>query len=219
VLEEIERKRAVARMHDGVEKGRLQQRTGGAEGPQDPGPDPKGQARDKIGDAIGISGKSYERGKKVVNEIDRAEAEGDRERADHLRETLNSKGFKPAEKQAKMMRSATLPKAKTQSSVRAGHRPLPNHEGCVTLEEWKAMSREERGRYTPYVLLATKARKKRKRRMVEPTGEVVPLPDGQRPLTWEERKRPSGRVATNAADGQCRPGVLRLNAAVAPVGS
>jgi ParB-like chromosome segregation protein Spo0J len=178
VLEEIEWKRALARMHEGGEKGRQQQRTGVAQGPQDPGPDPKGQLRDKIGEAIGISGKSYERGKKVVKEIDRADAEGDNERADHLRETLNTKSFKPAAEQA------TTPSKATQRPV--GRRPLPKHEGCVTMDEWNAMSKEEHGRYTPYVLLAAKARKKGKRRIVEPTGKLIPLPDGQEPLTWDE---------------------------------
>lgn len=61
----------------------------------------KGETNDQVGKAIGISGESFRLGEKVVDEIDRAEAEGDKERADQLRHVLENDGYKPAAEQVK----------------------------------------------------------------------------------------------------------------------
>lgn len=169
-------------MHAGGEKGRQQQRNGGAGGPQDPGPDPKGEARDKIGEAIGISGKSYERGKKVVEEIDRAEAEGEQERAEHLRKVLNDKGFKPAAVEVNKTQATTQP---ATEEIKKKKR-LPDHDGWITMAEWEAMAKKERDRYRPYVLLGRKVRKRRKEDISILTLDVVELPDGQQPPDWDQ---------------------------------
>lgn len=49
----------------------------------------EGKSRDKIGDRIGMSGKSYETGKKVLETIDKLKEEGKEEDADLLEKVLN----------------------------------------------------------------------------------------------------------------------------------
>lgn len=59
-----------------------------------------GRASDIAGEAVGWSGKTAVAAVKVVDAIDDAEAAGDTEKASELRETLNTRGVKPAARKA-----------------------------------------------------------------------------------------------------------------------
>lgn len=49
-----------------------------------------GKTRDIVGEAVGVSGRSFDRGVKVVKEIDKLEAIGKKEEAEKLREEMNN---------------------------------------------------------------------------------------------------------------------------------
>lgn len=98
ILKEIEEKQA---------KLRLKTSTGGKEPrPKENLPEAEkhsekqGQSRDLAAKEVGLSGKTAEDAAKVVEEIDRLEAEGDTEGAEALREELNNKSVSSAARKA-----------------------------------------------------------------------------------------------------------------------
>jgi ParB-like chromosome segregation protein Spo0J len=61
-----------------------------------PPPSEKGKARDKVGDALGVSGRTVDKMLKVRGAIKEAEQAGDTERAQRLRQCLDDQGVEPA---------------------------------------------------------------------------------------------------------------------------
>src|SRR5207248_11632215 len=62
--------------------------------------DDAGQARDKVGAALGVSGKTVEKAARVAEVIRREEEKGHAKKADRLKEVLNTRGVGPAFKEA-----------------------------------------------------------------------------------------------------------------------
>ena len=77
---------------------------------------------DKVGEALGISGKSAEQAATVADEIERRHEEGDHEGAEHLKDTLNDRGFQPAAEEAK--KDAAGKKKKKRRSTTWPPRPV-----------------------------------------------------------------------------------------------
>ncbi len=79
-----------------------------------------GDARDRVGAALGVSGPTAERAAAVVDEIDRRKADGDQAGADQLRDTLNTQGVAPAHREVK-----GKPKPNRAGETAATAWPLP----------------------------------------------------------------------------------------------
>jgi len=60
-----------------------------------------GKTRDKVGQVVGMGGRSVEAAVEVVSKIDEAKAQGDTETATKLTNTLNTKGVAPALREAR----------------------------------------------------------------------------------------------------------------------
>lgn len=91
-----------------------------------------GRSADKVGEAVGMSGRTVTKAVEVVKSIDKAKAAGDTKTAEKLTRTLNEKGVAPALKEAK---AAQAPKpAKTATEPKALD-PV-----AVILEEAKVFS-------------------------------------------------------------------------------
>ena len=100
-LLEIERERAAKREAAGLKRGKESPATEPV--PEREKPErfqEKGESADIAGEAVGWSGKTATAAVEVVKAIDEAEASGDTETAEDLRETLNTKGVKPAKRKA-----------------------------------------------------------------------------------------------------------------------
>lgn len=93
---------------------------------------PKGQARDKVGAQLGVSGSKAERAATVVKAIDTLEHEGKQREAMQLRVTLNSKSVQRAYSEAQ--ERGYLPKADTAP---------PNYGRVITLDGWGKLSADE----------------------------------------------------------------------------
>jgi len=84
-----------------VERERARRRRGARNDLQERIPESEqGQARDKVGDKLGVSGKHAERAVAVVEKIDALQQDGQSAAAEQLRQTLNTKGVGPAYDQA-----------------------------------------------------------------------------------------------------------------------
>ncbi len=94
---------------------------------------PKGQARDKVGEQLGVSGSKAERAAAVVKTIDTLEQEGKQREATQLRTTLNKKSVQRAYTEAQE-------KGFIAPTVRA--QPVLPSDEPVTLEQWKALDAE-----------------------------------------------------------------------------
>lgn len=95
----VERQRAQERQTEGQKTGGKKRRGSSVESV--PPSTEKGKARDKVGEALGISGKTAERSAAVVEKIEALEADGKADEAGQLRETLNKQGAGPAYARAK----------------------------------------------------------------------------------------------------------------------
>jgi ParB family chromosome partitioning protein len=74
----------------------------------------KGKARDKVGEALGVSGRTAEKMVEVVDEVDRLRAEGKPEQAEELRQTLNDRGAEPAHQKPRVFRGEQPKPKKTK---------------------------------------------------------------------------------------------------------
>lgn len=101
----IEAERAARRQRDSLKKG-----DNSAEIPVSDSGSHTGRATDAVGEKRGVSGRTVERRVAAVNAIDEAEKAGDTERAEDIRETLNTKGAKPAADMVKPPKEKPAPK-------------------------------------------------------------------------------------------------------------
>jgi hypothetical protein len=86
-------------------KRRLATSTGGANPrPVEPVPQAGGKARDKVGGALGVSGRTAGKLAEVADGVDRLRAEGKPEQAEEVRRTLNERGAGPAHQKLKVLR-------------------------------------------------------------------------------------------------------------------
>ena len=67
------------------------------------GDDTAGKARDLAAAKVGMSGVSFDKGRKVLRAIEKAEEGGKKETAAELRQLLNEKGIEPAHERAKVL--------------------------------------------------------------------------------------------------------------------
>jgi len=93
---------------------------------------PKGQARDKVGEQLGVSGSKAERAAAVVKIIDTLDGEGKQREATQLRATLNGKSVQRAYNEAQ--EQGYLPKVETAP---------PNYGRVITLDDWAGLSADE----------------------------------------------------------------------------
>jgi hypothetical protein len=103
----IEKERAKARQkkHGGTAPGKKKT-------VQEEVPEVMPQARDLAGEQLGVSGKTAEKMADVADAIDEAEAAGDTEKAEDIRQTLNTKSVAAADRVAKNEAFKPKPKPK-----------------------------------------------------------------------------------------------------------
>jgi len=110
-----------------IEKARAaQMKTGGKESVEKLPPRKKGKARDAAGKAVGISGRSADKGAKAAEAVVKLRAEGKSDAADAVEAALN-RGYDPGFKAAVASGAIPKPKAKTGSKkVLSSEAPTPS---------------------------------------------------------------------------------------------
>lgn len=89
----------------------------------------KGRARDKAAKDLGINARTLDRGINAVHAIDEAKAAGDTERAEKIRNELNTKGAAAAEKIARNGQSGSRPVQQMHKIDR--FRQIKSHIDCL----------------------------------------------------------------------------------------
>ena len=108
--------------------------------------DDAGKARDHAAKKVGMSGVSFDKGRKVLRAMEKAEAEGKTALVMRLRELLNGKGIDPAFEHAKVLdlieqakkNSGSGGKAKAQTALVKGVNASPNPVPAIVIPEGDA---------------------------------------------------------------------------------
>lgn len=104
-----------------------------------------GPTRKRVAETMGVSEKTVERGEKIANALDAAEAAGDTQKADAIRDTLNTEGFKPAADVAADLAPGPSCKEKPASDLRDDRGNLvPEHlrSAFIASHEIDAVNRD-----------------------------------------------------------------------------
>lgn len=118
-----------------------------------------GEATDIVGERTGVSGRTVRNRVAAVNAIDEAAKAGDTERAEGIRETLNTRGAKPAADKAAEppppKDDPPKPEASEEVKDKAGNVvPKKLHDVFKAAPEFAALSRQLAGIYNDVVALA-----------------------------------------------------------------